>query len=374
MEVLRFLRTRLGRVTRMARGALVAAALIATAPAPPLHAQPPAAAGDARWPVKTREHVDLWLHGFALISEDSSTVPLFRRGYRDALVVQRNAASAFTDLDANRDALSARLRASPALINAQFLALYFGSWPDLAGSIDAFLRTADNARAGPVTGPAAVIAAAFRSKDDRDFARRFVNALRTEQEKFFHLWWLAETRRRERTLAAVDSLWQGTYRPRLQNFLSHTQQASGDVILALALEGEGRTVAEGKSRNLVAIGYPESPERAMEAIYEIAHELIGPIAGAAVDDNTTPAEKRGGVAERLTSVALVRGGAILLARVSADAAAGYARFYLRVAGRHADAGLARDADVMAAFEQAFPLPKPLLDSLDRQVAVAFGGI
>ena len=39
------------------------------------------------WPVKTREHVDLWLHGFALLSNDSSAVPLFRRGYRDDLTV-----------------------------------------------------------------------------------------------------------------------------------------------------------------------------------------------------------------------------------------------------------------------------------------------
>src|SRR3954469_19327236 len=31
------------------------------------------------WPVKTREHVDLWLHGFALLQEDTTFVPFFRR-------------------------------------------------------------------------------------------------------------------------------------------------------------------------------------------------------------------------------------------------------------------------------------------------------
>lgn len=36
-----------------------------------------------RWPVKTREHVDLWLHGFALLTDDTAAVPLFDRGYRD---------------------------------------------------------------------------------------------------------------------------------------------------------------------------------------------------------------------------------------------------------------------------------------------------
>jgi hypothetical protein len=40
-----------------------------------------------RWPVKTREHVDLWLHGFALLSDDTTLVPLFRRGYADQMTV-----------------------------------------------------------------------------------------------------------------------------------------------------------------------------------------------------------------------------------------------------------------------------------------------
>ena len=362
---------------RAMRGAVLAAFVCGGAAVAPLAAQPrppSVPAADARWAVKSREHVDLWLHGFAMISEDSSPVPQFRRGYRDALVVERNKASAFTELDANRELLAARLRANPGLLNAQFLALYFGSWPELNEAMDRFLKDDGNARRVPGEGPTALLAAAFPAKDDRAFARRFVNALRNEQEKFYHLWWLAETRRRERTLAVIDSLWQGTYRPRLQNFLSHTQQGSGSVILTLALEGEGRTIAEGKQRNLLAVGFPESPDHAMEAIYAIAHELIGPIANASVDDNTTPAEKRSGVAERLSSLALVRGGALLLGRLAPDLAVGYARFYLRLGDGARPAGVTRDADVLVAFARVFPLPNTLLESLDRQIAVAFGGI
>ena len=44
------------------------------------------------WPIKTREHVDLWLHGFAMLSVDTTKVPYFRRGYRDELTVQKNGA------------------------------------------------------------------------------------------------------------------------------------------------------------------------------------------------------------------------------------------------------------------------------------------
>ena len=75
-----------------------------------------------QWPVKTREFVDLWLHGFALLTDDSSQVPLFRRGYRDAVTVEKNRRGIVTDLDANADALRAHLVARPALAGAQFAA------------------------------------------------------------------------------------------------------------------------------------------------------------------------------------------------------------------------------------------------------------
>src|SRR5881397_2127635 len=58
-----------------------------------------------RWPIKTREHVDLWLHGFAMLQEDSTLVPFFRRGYRDQMIVLKNRANVITQLDANHDNL-----------------------------------------------------------------------------------------------------------------------------------------------------------------------------------------------------------------------------------------------------------------------------
>src|SRR4051812_2825830 len=59
------------------------------------------------WPVKTREHVDLWLHGFALLQEDTTFVPFFKRGYSTNMIVLKNRANVVTQLDANRDRLRA---------------------------------------------------------------------------------------------------------------------------------------------------------------------------------------------------------------------------------------------------------------------------
>ncbi|HVZ48820.1 MAG TPA: hypothetical protein VG916_08560 [Gemmatimonadaceae bacterium] len=322
------------------------------------------------WPIKTREHVDLWLHGFAFVAPDSSPVPLYRAGYRDAMIVARNAASAITELDANADVLRSAIRARPNLLGAQFIPMEFGTWAELDAAMEAFIRAdGDPNRAGRNDAAlVARLASVFRTKDDRDFARRFMLGLRSEREKFHHEWWLAETRRRDAALTAVDSLWRTRYRPALQSFLNHTQQRDGEVILSTVLEAEGRTVTGGAQGNTIVVGFPERPEHAADAIYCLMHEMVGTITSAAVADNVTPAQTRSGEADKYQSLALVRGGAILAAHVGADAATAYQKFYLRATG-HADTG-----DVAAAFAAAFPLPEAMLSSIERQVAVAFSGI
>lgn len=362
MEVLRELRAG-GAVVTPWRALIASAALVALAPNVSAQARD-------RWPVKTREHVDLWLHGFALLAPDSAEVPLYRRGYRDALIVARNAANVVTELDANADVLRATLAGRPTLLGAQFLAMEFPTWSALDAALDAFVKAeGDPRRANAATAPVvARIAAQFRTREERDFLRRFMLGLRSERELFHRQWWVAETRRRDAALGAVDSLWRRRYQPALQRFLNHTQQADGEVFLSTVLEGEGRTIAASKQANIVVVGFPDSVARASDAIYALLHELVNSLAVAAVEDNVTPAQKRSGEADRLQSRVLVRGGAILAARLGPDVADGYMRFYLRATGR------TDDGDVAASFARAFAIPESMLASLERQVAVAFGGI
>src|SRR5436853_301830 len=99
------------------------------------------------WGIKTREHVDLWLHGFALLQEDTTFVPFFRRGYGTDMTVLKNRANVVTQLDANRDRLRARLATNPQLINAQFVPLSFPSWAELNSAVDLFVRANGDPRA-----------------------------------------------------------------------------------------------------------------------------------------------------------------------------------------------------------------------------------
>ncbi len=323
------------------------------------------------WPVKTREHVDLWLHGFALLQEDTTFVPFFKRGYSTNMIVLKNRANIVTQLDANRDRLRARLAANPSLVNAQFVPLSFASWGDLSQAVDIFVRANGDLRAASSQQQASAIAflaAYFPTSADRDWLRLFTQSLNDESSKFYHSYWTEQQRERSNVLDLVDTLWQRTYRPRIQRFLNNTQQANGEILLSLPLDGEGRSVTNSRQANTLTVTFPERPSDAVQAIYVIAHEAVGGIASTAVSDNTTPEQRRSGVVERYQSAAAVRGGALLLERTSPELLEGYMRYYLTSVNRP-PAG-----NVQSAFIAAFSLPDTIRDALTRQLDVVLGGI
>jgi len=328
-------------------------------------------ADGAVWPIKTREHVDLWLHGFAMLQEDTTFVPFFKRGYTTNMTVLKNRANVVSQLDANRDRLRARLTANPQLINAQFIPLSFSSWDEIVQAVNIFVRAEGDPRAARSQLEASMIAflaAYFPSSADREWVRLFVTSLGDERTRFYQSYWAQQQREKRNVLDEVDALWQGTYRPKIQRFLNNTQQAAGDVLLSLPLDGEGRSQSSGKQSNVLTVTFPERPADAIEAIYVIAHEAVGSLANTAVIDNITPEQRRTGVGDRYTSSAAVRAGALLLQRTAPEAFDGYMRYYLRSVNRPAG------ANVATSFAAAFTLPAPILDALNRQLDVVLGGI
>lgn len=326
---------------------------------------------NAPWPVKTREHMDLWLHGFAMVQSDTTRIPLFRRGYRDMLVVEKNRRGVTTLLDQNRGQLAARFAINRNLVGAQFAALYFGSWDEMQRAIAIFLQAQGDpgrARDQQQQQIIAFFAQTFNTPADRDWLELFSRSLADEYTKFYHQYWVEQQRGRGATLAAVDSLWQGVYRPKLQTYLSRTQQESGDLLLSLPLDGEGRTVTAGKRENTIAVEFPDSPAQAIEAVYVFAHEAVGAVANQAVIDNVTPAERREGLADRMQSAAAVRGGALLLQRVAPEMVDGYSRFYLRAAG------VTPSGDIASALARTFPITDAIRDAIGRQLDTVLGGI
>ena len=328
-------------------------------------------ASGAVWPIKTREHVDLWLHGFAMLQEDTTFVPFFKRGYSTNMTVLKNRANVVSQLDANRDRLRARLSTNPQLINAQFIPFAFSSWDEIAAVVNFFVRAEGNPRAASSQQQAnaiAFMAAYFPNAADREWVRLFVASLADERARFYGSYWAQQQREKRNVLDEVDALWQGTYRPKIQRFLNNTQQAAGDVLLSLPLNGEGRSQSSGKQANVLTVTFPDRPADAMDAIYVIAHEAVGTLANVAVVDNITPEQRRTGIGERYTSSAAVRAGAMLLERTAPEALDGYMRYYLRSVNR------AAGSNVATSFAAAFSLPDTIRDALNRQLDVVLGGI
>ena len=207
-----------------------------------------------------------------------------------------------------------------------------------------------------------------RSVTSRVAPDKIMQSLTDESDKFYHSYWAEQQRERRNGLDLVDTLWQGKYRPRIQRFLNNTQQAQGDVLLSLPLDGEGRSLTNGKQANILTVTFPDRPNDAVQAIYVIAHEAVSGIASTAVKDNITPEQARTGIGERYQSAAAVRGGALLLQRTSPEIVDGYMRYYLNSVNR------APGVNPQATFIATFALPETIRDALTRQLDVVLGGI
>lgn len=371
-------RTRIMLATLMMAGACATGVSPSSSPAPDPTGtrrstpQGPPPLVDAAWPVRTREHVDLWLHAYALVTPDSTLVPYFRRGYAERLTALRRQRGVTSQLDANRASLIERTRVNPALATSgQFLPLYFESWEQMRQMIDLFARAGGNPGASndPTTRTyLALLAGVFPAAADREWLRQFAAAVDDESRRFYHDYWTSELRSHAAVTGRVDTLWQRQWRPALSRFLNNTQQQSGEVYLSLPLGGEGRTIHYGKQQNAVAVAFPDDRDQAEAVLYVFAHEVVGATASAAIEDNTTPADRRAGTTSRYEQSAAVRGGALLLERTVPAAVPGYMRYYLQQAGR------TPPTDPRAMFTQTFAVPDAVRDAIARQLEVILGGI
>lgn len=323
----------------------------------------------AEWPIHPAAHVDLWLHGFAVLQADTTAIPFFRRAYRDSIAAAKARLGVMTLLDANRERLSGQFVSTPSLGNAQFLALYFGSWDDLQRGARIFFDA--NGSAGSLSDRnaqriVAAFATYFPTAAERDWLRLFLLSLDDERTKFYTAYRNDQLQQRIAVQAAIDSLWTSVVRDDVRRFAANSGQRRGEVLLSLPLEAEGRTVSEG-GQTVIAVGFPRREGDAQRAIYTLAHEIVSSVTPGVIEDHITPAESRDGVGAQYQGAALVRGGEALLRRIAPDWVDGYARFYLEVA-KVRFAG-----DPVVALSQAYPLPDAMVAGLASRIDEVLGG-
>jgi hypothetical protein len=321
------------------------------------------------WRTSSHEHIDLWLHTYAMLDADTMLVPYFTRGYRTRMTDLRRQRGVSSLLDQTRDKLVARIAVNPSLsTSGQFIPLYFPNWETMRQAIDVFVRGSARASTPTEEMYLSVLASAFPAAADRDWLRQFADAADDESRRFYHDYWTNETRIHAAVTAHLDSVWQRQWRPTLQRYLNNTQQQNGELYLSLPLGGEGRTVQVSKGESVIAVPAPATNAELDNVLYVVAHEVTGAAASAAISDNTTPAERRSGTTSRFEQAAAVRAGALLLEKTLPNAVPGYMRYYLQQAGRTAP------TDPKAAFMSAFAIPDAVRDAIVRQLEVILGGI
>ena len=324
------------------------------------------------WRVTSLEHVDLWLHGFALLTSDTGRVPFFARGYKHRVTALKREQNLYTQLDANQHNLSARFSTNPGLTNAQFLAMYFPSFQEIVNATDMFVRANGDARAASdpqMQQEIALLAGNFPTPADRDWLRLFVQSLQDENNRFYQTYWTNEQQTRAAAFAAFREAWMSQYYPKLSRFLNNTQQSAGQLVLSLPLGGEGRTINDGKQTNMIAVDFPTTVDAAPEALYTFVHEAVSQLVDEAIRDNTTPADERSGASLGYAGNGAVRAGAVLLEKVSPELVPGYMRFYLHIIQSAPSGG-----NAAAAFAAAFPIPPAIIAAVSRQIDVVLGGI
>ena len=334
---------------------------------PPANTPAPA----TRWPVKTAAYYDLWLHSFAVLTQDTSTIPLFKRGYRDSIAMVKRRANVLTSLDANRETLLSRLNSNPALTQAQFLVFEAASLAELQRAAASFLqfqgeptRPPDQATASAV----ARLAALFPTASDREWLRLFMAGLSDEQTRFYDAEYQRVVRERSAVINAVQNQWD-KYRPKFDRFLNNTGQRAGEIYLSLPLGGEGRASTGVNNQAVVAVPFPARTADAMQAIFVLAHEVTGNLVGPVVTDNTTPSQQREGQSAGYVALAQVHAGLILLQKIAPELAEPYAKYYLEQGGRFVP-----PTNAAAALRSAFPLPAAIINGITRQIEIVLGGI
>ena len=324
------------------------------------------------WPIQTREVLDLWLHGFAMITDDTSRVPLFRRGYRDMMVVEKNKLEIETLLDSRHDSLAQYLVEHPYIVNAQFIALEQHEWTDMYRDIQTYLASGGDPHKVHGAEEQQMVQAWFQifpGAADRKWLSMFATALNDEYTKFYNAYWHRTEQQRRAVLEAVDSTWSRVYLKQFRRFQEGADLERGEVLLSLPLGGEGRSILGGKRQNIIAVIFPDSVSTADEALFAITHEAVGSVAGRAVSDNTTPNEKKSGLADRYLSAATVRAGAMVIERIRPALLTAYQAYYLRAAGFDVPAG--KEAQ---EFVFRFPLSDPIVAELRQSLDAATTGI
>lgn len=356
------------RTTRL-RALLILASAIASLSAVPAaaHAQDPG--GDEvtrRWIVGRAPQVDLWYHGLALIGyEGFGVLPMYDPGYAERVAAARaergDPPSALVT-GASRFRLA--LARDSIFEVFHFLPMYFAS-SSPQGTFEA-LRAVANSTGSPVVNDpsarfgASATAYVLRDADERRVLGEFVDALEDEWNVFFAAYSRELVAGEAERAGRFQQRWDEAFQPALQPYLSAYRLDGGVILVSPALGSEGR-IFQGDPNNpvdnVVAVGFRDGNVPDGE-LFGVVRELCFPLVRVAIDAAGAGGDRV--AAERSSSRAAVRCGALLLEQYLPALADGYRRSFTGIEGGDA-------AIVQRAFSETYPLDANLERALEEAV-------
>lgn len=355
------------------RIAVVALVLVGARPYPlPAQAATFHAAAPGSWRVQSAASSDLWFHAMAVIGyEGPGPLPMYDREYtRQVLDAKRRSGVYPTLLDRKATALRNAFYRDSAFEVLHFLPLYF-----LALDADAFLDavraiTRQDSRAlnalDPTTRNAVTaLGSVLTTRRERDVLGDFLDALQEERRVFYDDYERESSRSRGQQITRAEQYWNASLAPALAHYLARSHFRNGLILVSPALGAEGRFVNPRRAEErgaVIAVGLPASALTEYTFALSAVRELCFPLVHEVIERDAGRPENRV-AAERLSSVAAVRCGALAVERYSPELSTAYQSQFLRAVGSPSSG-----VNIDAAFTRAFFLPPAIEASLRRAVA------
>jgi hypothetical protein len=304
---------------------------------------------ESRWLVLSKPQVDLWYHGLALIGfEQAQGMPLYNAQYVDRLLAVKESMGLRTKLDRDVLDLLGEFQGDNVFQVLHFLPLYFPvATPErmlraLAAVADRDIS--DTSIVGPDTRAGVRYAAAnFRTGDQREVLKRFVEALQEEWEKFYRQYW--EDNIHDAGLEReMQRRWDATLAPAVDHFLVDQRLKNGRIFVSPPLGPEGRMLRGNAFQGIehaVAVWSPQ-PVDTTTSLYSAVRELCFSVVNG-------PREA-------------VRCGAMLLQQSAPELVPQYQRVYVNAVGGDTSA-----ASLAQSFEKSFPVTGQVSEQLEEQL-------
>jgi hypothetical protein len=336
-------------------------------------ATPPPTAADSEvpevpvstWHVEAKPQVDLWYHSMAVIQADQpGPLALYSADYATRIREVKIERGVYpTKLDELAEDFRERIGDGPSFDLFHFLPLYFPR-ADPERMLDALDAIAENRVNDPtVYGPDVgntvfIMSRQITGGRERGVLKDLVAVVREEWNVFYRDYWKENEDKRDHRYAAVQSMWDSLFAPKLAGYLQRRRLTGGLLVPSPAVGPEGRIVdpdSYNPNDQIVSVQMPLSTDRPETTVYAFLKELCflliddQQLAKYAVD----PADL-----QDLRRRAAVRCGADIMQFYAPVLASGYRRVFLDAVG-------AEESSTVGAFERVYAL-KPEVEELVRE--------